>query len=150
MKGINKMKRIYLLSVMALYCALICNAQGVDKNQDNLGREMRIAQSCIEKVINPDYDFNIIEIEEMKKYDYEEMLKEYLIPNIFEDKIDDNRKTFDEIKSYSELTPFSRYIPVIIGLRLKGSEENEEWIPSWNFILLTNDDEPVGLVPYYP
>lgn len=107
-----------------------------------------IIQEYVSININTNYEFHIIEQGESEKFDFNKLKREYEIPEIFTEKTEYNKNAFNYIQEFSKQKSIDSVIPVIIGTRIKGSEN--EWTPTWYLVLLDANKNVLDIFNYYP
>lgn len=107
-----------------------------------------IAWQFISANLDENYEFQIIELEPVKRFDYEIFKNQYVTPTVMEDKAAENQKILDEIKIFARQNPIDSYISLIIGTRPKGSDV--AWTPEWYFLFLDSDRNVLDIFYYYP
>lgn len=108
----------------------------------------QIVRQFISANLDKKYEFQIIELEAAKKFNYTTFRNQYVTPCIMEEKSAENQKIFDTIKEFSEQNLIDSYIPATIGTREKGS--NAEWSPEWYFLFLDVNRNVLDIFYYYP
>lgn len=92
-------------------------------------------------------DVQITEMQPMEKFLLPIIKFRYQTPEIYEDKVEENKKVFDYIESLSNETKISYFIPVVVSLK----EANEEvWTPGWYFVLMDENKNIIEMMGYYP
>lgn len=107
-----------------------------------------IIQEYVSRNLNNNYEFHIVELGESQKFDFYNLKKEYEVPEIFTEEIEYNKIALNNILEFSKQKSIDSYIPVIIGTRIKGSEN--EWVPSWYLILMDANRNILNVFNYYP
>lgn len=89
----------------------------------------------------------ITEIQPMEKFLFPIVKFRYQTPEIYEDKIEENKKIFEYIESLSKETKISYFIPAIISLK----EQNEDvWTPGWYLVFMDDNKNIIEIIGYYP
>jgi TonB family protein len=89
----------------------------------------------------------ITEIQPMERFLFSIVKFRYQTPEIFEDKIEENKKIFQYIESLSNETKISYFIPVIVSFK----EQNEDaWTPAWYLALMDENKNIIEMISYYP
>ena len=135
-----------LLLLFTFICSFI-SAQS-PYSPDRHPEEARIISLFLSDNIQNELEFHIIETEEMKIFDIASMKDKYLVPEIFEDKKEENELIFESIIEFSENYKISYYIPCIFGIRKKAS--GDAWQPYWYFLFLDDDYNVIGDTHYVP
>lgn len=92
-------------------------------------------------------EVQITEIQPVERFLLPIVKFRYQTPEMYEDKIEDNKKIFEYVESLSNETKISYFIPVIISFK----EKNEEtWTPEWYLVLMDENKEIIEMVSYYP
>ena len=107
-----------------------------------------IAWQFISNNISDSYEFQIIDLEPAKKFDYTDFKNQYVTPTIMEDKASENIEIFSDIKSFVEENLVDSYITTIIRTREKGSDD--AWSPEWYFLFLDANRNVLNIFYYYP
>ena len=89
----------------------------------------------------------ITEMQPMERFLFSIVKFRYQTPEIFEDKIEENKKIFQYIESLSNETKISYFIPVIVSFK----EQNEDaWTPAWYLVLMDENKNIIEMISYYP
>lgn len=100
-------------------------------------------RSNIEQNIN----IQITELGAMETFLFPIVKYKYQTPEIYEDKINENKEIFEYIQSLSESIKISYFIPAVVSFK----EPNEEaWSPSWYLVLMNENKDIIEMVSYYP
>lgn len=100
-------------------------------------------RSNIEQNIN----IQITELGVMETFLFPIVRYKYQTPEIYEDKINDNKEIFEYIQSLSESIKISYFIPAVVSFK----EPNEEaWSPAWYLVLMNENKDIIEMVSYYP
>lgn len=113
--------------------------------------EFNSDEERIEFFIRSNVDLNtevqITEIQPVERFLLPIVKFRYQSPEMYEDKIEENKKIFEYVESLSNETKISYFIPVIISFK----EKNEEtWTPEWYLVLMDENKEIIEMVSYYP
>lgn len=91
--------------------------------------------------------FEITEIEPTESFRFPSVRYKYQTPEIYEDKVNENKEIFDYIQSLSNSTKIAYYIPAVISFK----DENEDaWSPVWYLVLMDENKNIIEMVSYYP
>lgn len=105
----------------------------------------------IEFFIRSNVDLNtevqITEIQPVERFLLPIVKFRYQTPEMYEDKIEENKKIFEYVESLSNETKISYFIPVIISFKEK---DEETWAPEWYLVLMDENKDIIEMVSYYP
>ena len=97
--------------------------------------------------VDVNIDVEITEIQPMERFLFSIVKFRYQTPEIYEDKIEENKKIFQYIESLSNETKISYFIPVIVSFK----EQNEDaWTPAWYLALMDENMNIIEMISYYP
>lgn len=92
-------------------------------------------------------EVQITEIQPVERFLLPIVKFRYQTPEMYEDKIEENKKIFEYVESLSNETKISYFIPVIISFK----EKNEEtWAPEWYLVLMDENKNIIDMISYYP
>ena len=113
--------------------------------------EFNSDEERIEFFIRSNVDLNtevqITEIKPVERFLLPIVKFRYQTPEMYEDKIEENKKIFEYVESLSNETKISYFIPVIISFKEK---TDETWAPEWYLVLMDENKEIIEMVSYYP
>ena len=97
--------------------------------------------------IEQNIDIQITEMGAMENFSFPIVRYKYQTPEIFEERINENKEIFEYIKSLSYTVKISHYMPAVISFK----EPNEEvWSPAWYLVLMNENKDIIEMVSYYP
>lgn len=101
----------------------------------------------IQSNVDLNTEVEITEMQPMEKFLFPVVQFRYQTPEIYEEKIDENKKIFKYIESLSKEAKISYFIPAIISLK----EQNEDaWTPGWYLVFMDDNKNIIEIIGYYP